>query len=152
MFCSNCGVETRDGAKFCASCGKNLCETLNTPTFKFHNGGFAEIIKKIGKKKLITIVGVVVVIIFAVSVFSKGTSSIIGSWESYEGNEIAFSENGEFTYGRHYGTYTIYDDNQLVLIYKDFDWLTEQDTYDWEEDWYVDKDKLILNGQEYFRK
>lgn len=152
MFCNNCGVEIRNGAKFCQSCGQSLYDTLDTSNLKIHNNKFIETIKKIGKKKLIAIVAGVYVIIFAVSAFSRGSSSIIGSWEHYDGAEIAFSENGEFTYGRHYGTYTIYDDKQLVLIYKDFDYLGKQKTYDWEEEWYVDNDKLVLNGTEYFRK
>ena len=35
MFCSNCGKEVNDEAKFCSKCGHNLTETTNSNKSKY---------------------------------------------------------------------------------------------------------------------
>lgn len=154
MFCVKCGEKLKEDAKFCSSCGKSVdeeCSNENVSTGGVLSSNF---LKKFDSKKIIAIVGIIVVLVVLVSALPNSKkSSIVGSWENYNGFEVSFSENGEFTYGtNHYGTYTIYDDNQLVLTYKDFDWLTEQDKYEWEVDWYVDGNTLTLDEKVFYRK
>lgn len=59
MFCPNCGEEIQDGFEFCIKCGKKISEVNSTDSIKTEN---VEVAKKVYKKKLISIVAVIVVV------------------------------------------------------------------------------------------
>jgi len=157
MFCSFCGKEIRDGAIYCSQCGKNqatgaMKPGVRTATFSLSNS----------KKPIIVLASIILaVVLIVVCINAFGTKSIVGTWEDSEGHEVSFSSNGKFQQSSHYGTYTIYDDKKLSMVYQDFDYLGDSDSYEWGDEamddsdyshWYISGKTLYWRGNEYTKK
>ncbi|MBQ8784142.1 MAG: zinc ribbon domain-containing protein [Clostridia bacterium] len=115
--CQNCGAKLADGANFCSRCGAICGEALRDK-------------KKMMWWKIAIAALVIVSLVFIfVSINSaQPKNAIIGTWES-DSDSISFSENGKFTQGVYYGTYTIYSDSTLELTYQDWDRFGSNRTY-----------------------
>lgn len=84
MFCTNCGAETQDDAKFCVKCGKPLEEiSMTNNTAAIPKINLPKVIK-LGNKKLLTIGAAalaVIILITALSVTLSGRKAGLSSPE-----------------------------------------------------------------------
>lgn len=148
MYCPYCKNQTRDNSKFCSQCGKHIGSFGTTQPIDT-----GKLIKK--NKKTIAIVCIIVlsITLIAIGIHAvSGSKSIVGTWRSSSGKEISFSSNGSFEDFRGYGRYTIYDGKKLSLVYEDWDWLGENFTYEYGDDWYISGSRLYLDGDYYTKK
>ena len=148
MYCPYCKKQTRDNSKFCSQCGKQVVSFGGNSTVA--TGDF---VKK--NKKTIAIVCVITLTLILIAIgihAASGPKSVVGTWRSSSGKEISFSSNGSFEDFRGYGRYTIYDGKKLSLVYEDWDWLGENFTYEYGDDWYISGNSLYLDGVYYTKK
>ena len=73
MFCNNCGKENPDNSKFCKGCGAALDNSAPQQTFVQQpaGNGTAAVKTKSGKKALKIIIGLIVVLAAAITVWMK---------------------------------------------------------------------------------
>ena len=98
MFCSKCGIEQKDNAKFCHSCGHTLTETqpsdssltstINTPQVQVTTSQAAapskasspkESKSPIPKWAIAAVVGVVIVVVALIMFFPDGSNGVLPS-------------------------------------------------------------------------
>lgn len=155
--CDKCGFKNAVDDLFCSKCGKEI-NKVKVETRKSNMST---------DKKFMIVIAIIVAALLFIDNFSKNgslpflgsdSSSIVGSW-SNSSNEISFSKDGSFSQEQHYGTYKIYDDDKLVLIYNDWDYLGEQKTYTWSQSqkgmassWYISGKTLYLGKSTYTKK
>ncbi len=160
MFCAFCGKEIRGGAQFCAQCGKNQVTGLT----KYKAFPAANLLQN--KKAVIAVaLAAVAIIVIMVCATSGDSKDIVGVWMDGT-SRIIFTADGSFRKSdATMGTYTIREDNTLVLNAGDFSYWSGQweyeyskkaidEDYEWPRDdgyWYIQGDTLYLHGREYKR-
>lgn len=165
--CKKCGATIGD-EQYCHVCGtkQEPVENKNSKSFAFY----------INKFKYLILLFLIVLAIFVGlankdsigNTMSKNSSankaSIVGTWKGIVDDDpktMIFNSNGNFTTdGDEYGTYVIYDNKELVLIYNNFDDMGSKESFTWDSEakllsdndlWYVQKDKLYF-GRSQFEK
>ena len=111
------------------------------------------------KNWIIAIVAVICIISVAVYINKSKSDSIVGVWMDGT-DKITFTRDGDFQMDSTYGTYTMDDDNTLILdcgeySYHSGTWRLQysSEAKEAEEDyWYMADGKLYLWGDEYTRK
>lgn len=156
MFCENCGKEIADEAKFCPKCGIATGEQGQIFFEKNTEGNE----KKSAFRKVSWVIAVAVVLVPYILFAVKETPQklVLGEWYG-EDFQITFDEDGTVVIGDGYGCFVYYwkiDSNktltmeettlQTIRLYWDSKGKCEYD-----EQWYVDKEKLICGGEYYYR-
>lgn len=166
MFCSNCGKEIQDTAKFCNGCG-NAVSGSKAQTSASSSSPIEKLSKlSPGKKKKIAIIsGVAVVALVLIVVFINSMSlenRLEGTWYcapeynylgGASGATYTFFSNGDLEYNRYIGkedidetrTYEweLTDDNRLYF---------RGDYYHYKDEWYFKDGKLYIDDWVYYPK
>lgn len=163
MKCIYCNKELREGAKYCAECGKlqekSTNEIKNNTSEKL-NPAIVYILRN--RKKLIIVLLILAIILgISFAIPKDRASALIGTWQDDRNYEVSFSENKKFTEGTlTTGTYEIYDDNKLVMLYQGFDYIDRNTwTYKWSKEnkgkkdyWYISGNTLYIGESIYTKK
>ena len=157
MYCSFCGKEIRDGARFCSFCGKN--QETGIVNHRTENP------PQINGKTTKSIIGILVAVaVLLVCVLWFKGQSVVGTWTS--GTErMQFSSSGTFTWRHNSENYSgTYDVDSQKNLSIDCDWMgldSRKYELEWnknamhDEDgdyWYISGGILYIFGEEYERQ
>ncbi len=170
MFCSNCGNETSENAKFCGYCGNRL----NNTNLPFPHQSGSTISRSSNRKSLITSISIALIVLIIAGLFYFNSKSFLekrltsktwyqhpdieymGRYIEY-GSIVDFYSNGE----SESVDYVRYEDNWISRgpvespnweIMNDKTLYFDGDYYEWKEEWNFRGKYLHIGDTTYYSK
>lgn len=167
MYCQNCGQKINGTEKFCPKCGNDLRKrdlNIDNNTIEIRSYGK-------GRKKLFAILGVIVVVLILMTVFTKGgvggfvhifgktdMEKMVGTWEEIDGTrgfrfykpDNSSGDYGDFEYikgsSTYYGSYEWHQSSKRIVMTVTDNWGSQDSmSYDYE---IIDKNHINFSQTE----